>query len=65
MARRDALIRVARSVLGRRLAVVVQRYSIADLGTLSTPLAARGYTPADIDNIFAGNFLRFLKDNLK
>lgn len=39
--------------------------SIADLGSLSTPLAGRGYKPADIDNIFAGNFLRFLKDNLK
>ena len=39
--------------------------SIADLANLSTPLAARGYKPADIDNIFAGNFLRFLKDNLK
>jgi len=39
--------------------------SIADIATLSGPLAARGYEPADIDNIFAGNFLRFLKDNLK
>jgi membrane dipeptidase len=39
--------------------------SIADIATLSGPLAARGYKPADIDNIFAGNFLRFLKDNLK
>jgi membrane dipeptidase len=39
--------------------------SIADLATLCVPLAARGYKPADIDNIFAGNFLRFLKDNLQ
>ncbi len=39
--------------------------SIADIATLSGPLTARGYKPADIDNIFAGNFLRFLKDNLK
>ncbi len=39
--------------------------SIADIATLSTPLAERGYKPADIDNIFSGNFLRFLKDNLK
>lgn len=39
--------------------------SIADIATLSGPLADRGYKPADIDNIFAGNFLRFLKDHLK
>lgn len=39
--------------------------SIADLASLCVPLAARGYKPADIDNIFAGNFLRFLKDNLQ
>lgn len=39
--------------------------SIADIATLSGPLTARDYKPADIDNIFAGNFLRFLKDNLK
>jgi membrane dipeptidase len=39
--------------------------SIADLVTLTGPLEARGYQPADIENIFSGNFLRFLKDNLK
>jgi len=39
--------------------------SVADLSSLAVPLAARGYKPADIDNIFAGNFLGFLKDHLQ
>ncbi|WP_031500202.1 dipeptidase [Bryobacter aggregatus] len=39
--------------------------SIADLQTLQAPLAGRGYSVADIENIFSGNFLRFLRENLK
>lgn len=39
--------------------------SIADLATLREPLTARGYSPADIDAIFHGNFLRFLRENLR
>jgi membrane dipeptidase len=38
--------------------------SIADLATLVEPLTARGYSAEDIDGIFYGNFLRFLKENL-
>ena len=36
--------------------------SIADLRTIGGLLAARGYPAADIDGIFHGNFLRFLRD---
>ena len=39
--------------------------SVTDLHSLVGPLAARGYSPADIDNIFSGNFLRFLGENLR
>jgi membrane dipeptidase len=39
--------------------------SIADLVTLSKPLAARGYTADEIDGIFSGNFLRFLREHLR
>jgi membrane dipeptidase len=39
--------------------------SIADLQTLAAPLAKRGYTPEQIEGIFAGNFLAFLRENLK
>lgn len=38
--------------------------SVADLHSLIPALASRGYSPADIDNIFSGNFLRFLRENL-
>ncbi len=36
--------------------------SIADLQKLGPLLAARGYTPADIEGIFSGNFLNFLRN---
>ena len=39
--------------------------SVTDLHSLVGPPAARGYSPADIDNIFSGNFLRFLGENLR
>lgn len=39
--------------------------SIADLQTLVAPLTKRGYTPEQIEGIFAGNFLAFLRENLK
>jgi membrane dipeptidase len=39
--------------------------SIADLAKLSEPLAARGYSAQDIDGIFSGNFLRFLREHLR
>jgi microsomal dipeptidase-like Zn-dependent dipeptidase len=39
--------------------------SIADLHSLVAPLQARGYSPADIDGIFSGNFLRFLQEHLR
>ena len=39
--------------------------SIADITSLAEPLAQRGYSPEDIDNIFSGNFLRFLCEHLK
>ncbi len=38
--------------------------SIADLQTLATPLAKRGYNPTDIESIFSGNFFRFLSEHL-
>jgi membrane dipeptidase len=38
--------------------------SIADLAKLAEPLAKRGYSAADIEGIFSGNFLRFLKQHL-
>jgi membrane dipeptidase len=38
--------------------------SIADLANLAEPLARRGYSPADVEGIFSGNFLRFLKEHL-
>ena len=38
--------------------------TIADLQKVPAMLADRGYTPADIDNIMHGNFLRFLGTNL-
>jgi membrane dipeptidase len=39
--------------------------SIADLVTLAPLLEGRGYSAADIDGIMQGNFLRFLRENLK
>jgi membrane dipeptidase len=39
--------------------------SVTDLHSLVAPLAARGYSPEDIDNIFSGNFLRFLGEHLR
>lgn len=39
--------------------------SIADLVTLTKPLADRGYSEEDIEGIFSGNFLRFLRENLQ
>jgi membrane dipeptidase len=39
--------------------------SIADLHSLAGPLQARGYSAADIDGIFSGNFLRFLSEHLR
>lgn len=38
--------------------------SIADLQQLQSLLAARGYSNTDINNIFHGNWLRFLENNL-
>lgn len=38
--------------------------SIADLQKLTGILAARGYAPADMESIFSGNFLRFLRNAL-
>jgi membrane dipeptidase len=38
--------------------------SIADLQSLAAPLAARGYSPTDIDGIYSGNFLAFLRRHL-
>ncbi|MEO6003719.1 MAG: membrane dipeptidase [Opitutus sp.] len=35
--------------------------SIADLARLSELLAERGFKPADIEGIFSGNFIRFLR----
>jgi membrane dipeptidase len=39
--------------------------SVTDLHSLVAPLAARGYSATDLDNIFSGNFLRFLRENLR
>jgi len=39
--------------------------SIADLVTLTKPLADRGYSAEEIDGIFSGNFLRFLREHLR
>lgn len=39
--------------------------SIADLHSLTAPLASRGYSPSDIDGIFHGNFLGFLQKHLR
>ena len=39
--------------------------SIADLTSLAEPLANRGYSREDIEGIFCGNFLRFLREHLK
>jgi membrane dipeptidase len=39
--------------------------SIADLVTLAKPLADRGYSAEDIEGIYSGNFLRFLREHLK
>ena len=38
--------------------------SIADIATLSTLLASRGYSAEDIEGILQANFLRFLRENL-
>jgi membrane dipeptidase len=35
--------------------------TIADLQKLPTLLSAKGFTPADIDNIMFGNWLRFVR----
>jgi len=39
--------------------------SIADIQSLAKPLAGRGYSQEDIDGIFSGNFLRFLREHLQ
>jgi membrane dipeptidase len=39
--------------------------SIADLVGLGPLLAARGYSPAEVEGIFQSNFLRFLREHLK
>jgi membrane dipeptidase len=39
--------------------------SIADLHKLIGPLESRGYSEDDIQGIFHGNFLRFLRENLR
>jgi membrane dipeptidase len=39
--------------------------SVTDLHSLVAPLVARGYSPEDIDSIFSGNFLRFLREHLR
>lgn len=39
--------------------------SIADLASLAGPLAQRGYSADEIDGIFSGNFLRFLREHLR
>ncbi len=39
--------------------------TIADLVTLTQPLLRRGYSAEDIDGIFSGNFLRFLREHLR
>ena len=39
--------------------------SIADLAKLFEPFRARGYSNEDIEGIFAGNFLRFLREHLR
>jgi membrane dipeptidase len=39
--------------------------SIADLVTLKKPLSDRGYSAEEIDGIFSGNFLRFLREHLQ
>jgi membrane dipeptidase len=39
--------------------------SIADIAKIAEPLAARGYSEAEIEGIFQGNFLRFLQQHLK
>jgi membrane dipeptidase len=39
--------------------------SVTDLHSLVAPLAARGYSREDIDSIFSGNFLRFLREHLR
>ena len=36
--------------------------SIADLARLRPILASRGYSPADIEAVMAGNFIRFLRE---
>ncbi len=38
--------------------------SIAELANLTEPLSRRGYSAADLEAIFSGNFLRFLKQHL-
>jgi len=39
--------------------------SIADLHKMTAPLEQRGYSRADIEGIFAGNFLNFLREHLR
>lgn len=39
--------------------------SIADLHKMVAPLERRGYTPDQINGIFYGNFLRFLREHLR
>ena len=38
-------------------------HTIADLRKICDVLAARGYSPQDVDNICSSNFLRFLRSN--
>lgn len=39
--------------------------TIVDILRMGEPLAKRGYTREDIEGIFSGNLLRFLRENLK
>ena len=38
-------------------------HTIADLKKIEPVLSARGYSAQDVENIFSGNFLRFLRSN--
>ncbi len=38
-------------------------HTIADLRKIGDVLSARGYAPEDVENIFSGNVLRFLRSN--
>ena len=38
--------------------------TIADLQKIGDIMSGRGYSDADIDGVFHGNFLRFFRENL-